>query len=88
VKRIAAALVKLEPDIGDDSDLAEHLAALAGSALAPESAYRYRVEKRRKARWAKRRRHVMYRLIVPMLNAQLDAEMREERRVRASGKVK
>jgi hypothetical protein len=48
--------------------------------LAPESEYRERVEKRRKARWAKQRRHVHYRHIMPMFHAQLDAELREERR--------
>jgi hypothetical protein len=60
--------------------MAERLAELAGPGLAPESAYRERVEKRRKARWAKRERHVLYRFLLPRIHAQLDAELREERR--------
>lgn len=77
--RIAGALVELEPDIGSADQLVEHLAALAGPALAPESAYRERVEKRRRARWARLHRRVKYRFILPMLFAQLDAELRAER---------
>jgi hypothetical protein len=53
---------------------------LAGIGLAPESEYRERVEKRRKARWAKQRRHVHYRHIMPMFHAPLDAELAAERR--------
>jgi hypothetical protein len=48
--------------------------------LEPESAYREREEKRRKARWAKRERHVLYRYLLPRIHAQLDAELRAERR--------
>lgn len=81
LERIAAALVEMKPELGDASALAERLAELAGPGLAPESAYRERVEKRRKARWAKRERHVLYRYILPRLHAQLDAELRAERRV-------
>jgi len=68
LERIAAALVKLKPDLGDAADLTERLAELAGPGLAPESIYRARVDKRRKARNAKLRRRVMYRYIIPMLH--------------------
>jgi len=78
--RIAGALVDVRPDLGDAADLAEWLEALAGTALAPESKYRDRVEKRRKARWRRMERQVLYRHVLPMLHAQLDAELREERR--------
>ena len=85
LKRIAAALVEMKPELGEAAALAERLAELAGPGLAPESAYRDRVEKRRKARWAKRERHVLYRHSIPMLHAQLDAELREERRAGVRG---
>lgn len=77
--RIAGALVELRPDIGAADELVERLAALAGPALAPESDYRERVEKRRRSRWDRLHRRVKYRFILPMLFAQLDAELRAER---------
>ena len=80
LNRIAAALVELQPDLGHADDLAAHLASLAGTGLAPESRYAARVEKRRKARWKRVERHVLYRYLVPLWHAQLDAELREERR--------
>ena len=80
LNRIAAALVELQPDLGHADDLASHLASLAGTGLAPESRYAARVEKRRKARWKRVERHVLYRYLVPLWHAQLDAELREERR--------
>ena len=73
-------MVKTRPDLGDAATLTDQLCELAGAALAPESVYRDRVEKRRKARWAQRHRHVLHRVILPMLHAQLDAELRAERR--------
>jgi hypothetical protein len=69
--RIAAALVKVRPGLGTASDLADRLASLAGPALAPESKYRERVEKRRKARWRRLERRVFYREVMPVLHAQL-----------------
>jgi len=78
--RIAAALAKERADMGDAADLADRLASLAGPGLAPESRYRERVEKRRKARWRCMERHVLYRHFLPMWHAQLDAELRAERR--------
>jgi hypothetical protein len=78
--RIAGALVEIQPDIGAADELVEHLADLAGAALAPESDYRERVDKRRRARWARLHRRVKYRFILPMLFAQLDAELRAERK--------
>ncbi len=88
LERIAFALVEGQPalgieghpELGDADVLVAHLVGLAGNGLAPESEYRKRVEKRRKARWARAHRHVLYRQILPMLHAQLDAELREERR--------
>ena len=88
LKRIARVLVEGRPDLhipgcSDLSDpvrIARHLAELAGPGLAPESIYRARVDKRRKARNAKLRRRVMYRYIIPMWHARLDAELRAERR--------
>jgi hypothetical protein len=79
--RIAAALVKVKPEMGDANAIVSSLVTLAGPVLAPESIHRDRVEKRRKARWAKRHRHVFYRFVAPMLHAQLDAVLGEERRV-------
>jgi transcriptional regulator with XRE-family HTH domain len=81
LERIASALVNVKPDLGDPAALVSRLSSLAGSGLAPESEYRERVEKRRKARWKRMERRVLYRYIMPMLHAQLDAELREERRV-------
>jgi hypothetical protein len=80
LERIVEALVKVKPDLGEPAALAGRLSRLAGIGLAPESKYRDRVEKRRKARWAKQHRHILYRHILPMLHAQLDAELAEERR--------
>jgi len=80
LERVAEALVQLKPGMGEPAALARRLAALAGAGLAPESVYRDRVDKRRKARNAKLRRRVMYRYIIPMLHARLDAELRAERR--------
>lgn len=76
--RIAGALVELEPSIGTADELVARLVALAGPALAPESDYHERVEKRRRSRWARLRRRVDHRFILPMLFAQLDAELRAE----------
>lgn len=59
--RIAASLVDLAPNLGDPEELAERLAGLAGPGLAPESGYRERVEKRRKARRHRTKRRVVYR---------------------------
>ena len=80
LERIVEALIKVKPDLGDPEALVGRLSLLAGAGLAPESEYRDRVEKRRKARWAKQHRHVLYRHIMPMLHAQLDAELTAERR--------
>ena len=77
--RIAAALVELKPDLGTEGELVNRLAALAGAALAPESDYRERVDKRRRARWKRLYRRVEYRHIFPWIFAQLDAELRAER---------
>jgi hypothetical protein len=59
--RIAGALVGLRADIGSAEELVERLAALAGPSLAPESEYRERVEKRRRARWRHRGRPIVAR---------------------------
>jgi hypothetical protein len=80
LERIVAALVKAKPDLGDPAALLERLLSLAGASLAPESQYRERVEKRRKARWKRMKRRVFYRYVLPRWHAQLDAELREERR--------
>ena len=80
LERIAEALVQIRPDLGEPAALAVWLVALARNGLAPESEYRERVDKRRKARNAKLRRRVMYRYIIPMFHARLDAELRAERR--------
>jgi len=45
-----------------------------------DSSHLQPLQKRRKARWAKRERHVLYRYILPWIHAQLDAELRAERR--------
>jgi hypothetical protein len=45
-----------------------------------DSSHLQPLQKRRKARWAKRERHILYRRILPRIHAQLDAELREERR--------
>lgn len=84
--RIAAALVKVRPDMGEAAALADRLAALAGPGLAPESDHRERVEKRRKARWRRLERRVLYRHVLPVLVAQLDAELRAERRAERAAK--
>lgn len=54
LERIASALVAELPDLGDADRLTDDLAALAGPALAPESAYADRVARRRKRRHRKR----------------------------------
>ncbi len=60
--RIAIALVELAPHLGAANALAERLAELAGPRpSARVTAYRERVEKRRKARWGRLER----RLLVP-----------------------
>ena len=56
--RITEALALESPDMGDSSALVENLVELAGTALAPESIYRERVEKRRVRRWSKRRKQL------------------------------
>ncbi len=75
-----AALVKAKPDLGDPEGIADRLLSLAGAGLAPQSACRDRMEKRRKARWAKRKRYGFYRYVLPNWHAQLDAELAAERR--------
>ena len=67
LERIAAVLAATVPELGEASDLADGLAELAGPALAPESIYRDRVEKRRKARNAKLRRSVSFRYTISRL---------------------
>jgi hypothetical protein len=54
LERIAAALVEMKPELGEAADLVERLIELAGPGLAPESAYRERVERRRRRRWRKK----------------------------------
>jgi hypothetical protein len=53
LERIVAALVKVEPDLGEPAALVARLTELAGIGLAPESEYRERVERRRRRRWRK-----------------------------------
>jgi hypothetical protein len=78
--RIVAALVTAKPCLGDRAALVHRLSRRAGIGLAPESEYRERVENRRKARWAMQHRHVLCRHVLPMLLAQLAAELAAERR--------
>ena len=74
LKRIAAALVGVEPELGDVNALVEQLVELAGAGLAPESDYRYRVERRRERRWSRRHtRRIVYRF--PSFREQLAAEL-------------
>ena len=74
LKRIAAALVQVEPELGDVNALVEQLVELAGAGLAPESDYRYRVERRRERRWSRRHtRRIVYRF--PSFQEQLAAEL-------------
>jgi transcriptional regulator with XRE-family HTH domain len=47
LRRVAEALVKAEPRLGDPARVTADLATLAGSGLAPESNYRERIERRR-----------------------------------------
>jgi hypothetical protein len=54
LERIVAALVKVEPDLGEPAALVARLTELAGIGLAPESEYRERVERRRRRRWRKK----------------------------------
>ena len=55
LRRVASALVEAKPVLGDDKELTERLAAAAGPALAPESQYADRVERRRARRKRKGR---------------------------------
>jgi hypothetical protein len=54
LERIVAALVSVEPDLGEPAALVARLTELAGIGLAPESEYRERVERRRRRRWRKK----------------------------------
>ena len=54
--RIAVQVVRRSPDLGDAETIASGLISSAGGALAPESAYRDRVERRHERRWDGRRR--------------------------------
>jgi hypothetical protein len=63
LERIVAALVKAKPNLGDPAALLDRLSRLAGIGLAPESKYRERVEKRRRARNVKLRRGVRFRYV-------------------------
>jgi transcriptional regulator with XRE-family HTH domain len=56
LQRIARAIVGADPNASTEDDLTEQLAGAAGAALAPESGYRARVDRRRKRR-AKRGRY-------------------------------
>jgi hypothetical protein len=75
-----AALVTAKPCLGDPATLIDRLSSLAGSGLVPESEYRGRIEKRRKARHAELQRRFVYSYIVPLLDAELAAERRALRR--------
>lgn len=55
LERIARALVKADSALGDPEELTERLAAAGGPAIASESAYRDRVERRRSRRKRKGR---------------------------------
>jgi transcriptional regulator with XRE-family HTH domain len=55
LRRIAAALVAAQPSLTDSNALAASLAEAAGPALAPESIYRDRVDRRRRRRVCKGR---------------------------------
>lgn len=54
LERIARALCTANPDLGDPVSLAEELVGLAGPALAPESEYKDRIDRRRRRRWRKK----------------------------------
>ncbi|HET6873452.1 MAG TPA: helix-turn-helix domain-containing protein [Acidimicrobiales bacterium] len=49
--RLVAAIVTASPGLGDPENLLDHLCAAAGPALAPESAYADRVDRRRARRY-------------------------------------
>jgi hypothetical protein len=50
LKRIGRAIVSAHPNASTEDELTEELAEAAGAALAPESGYRDRVDRRRKRR--------------------------------------
>jgi transcriptional regulator with XRE-family HTH domain len=56
LRRIARAIVGADPNASTEDELTEQLVEAAGEALAPESGYRARVDRRRKKR-AKRGRY-------------------------------
>jgi len=56
LRRIARAIVNAGPNASTEDELTEQLVEAAGAALAPESGYRDRVDRRRKRR-AKRGRY-------------------------------
>ena len=56
LRRIARAIVGARPNTPTEDELTEQLAEAAGAALAPESGYRARIDRRRKRR-AKRGRY-------------------------------
>jgi transcriptional regulator with XRE-family HTH domain len=56
LRRIARAIVGADPNVSTEDELTEQLADAAGAALAPESGYQARVDRRRKRR-AKRGRY-------------------------------
>ena len=56
LRRIARAIVGADPNVSTEDELTEELTGAAGEALAPESSYRDRVDRRRKRR-AKRGRY-------------------------------
>ncbi len=56
LRRIARAIVGAVPNVSTEDELTEQLVEAAGAALAPESGYRDRVDRRRKRR-AKRGRY-------------------------------
>ena len=78
LRRIARAIVGTHPNASTEDELTEQLVEAAGAALAPESGYRARVDRRRKRR-AKRGRYGP-RELAPMPGEKLRAYLDRLRR--------
>ena len=79
LRRIARAIAGTHPNVSTEDELTEQLVEAAGEALAPESGYRDRVDRRRKRR-AKRGRYGP-REVAPLPGEELQAYLGRIRRL-------